>query len=382
MCVACFRVVAPSSGIYTEPHNASEGMAHMSQRIVLSGLGTQHEDALRALLIRGKPRVVGIAAAFVSIEGVQRSLRILRRCGDPRCRLIAGTDNAVTHPEALYAAREEGWTVRLGRSRTGIFHPKLIVAGRRFSHNGTIQQLCCMYMGSSNLTTGGFSRNVECGLVADAEGCLESASESFAELWSSAVPADNAALRHYAARFAERARRRTASELADLGVSDTDPLPSRPNHLRTQKPPPRPALGADFAIAAWAGLESFTGDYRFQIEFPRDAGNVIIRLIGPRSQAGGRLDVYCPDDESTRTMQYKFYQDNNMFRLNVPNDVPGVQWARVHRGGLAIVEQGPSGGAPLRLRLLKPGIDSSEIIGRSAALGTWGRTPTRLYGWY
>lgn len=71
-----------------------------------------------------------------------------------------------------------------------------------------------------------------------------------------------------------------------------------------------------------------------------------------------------------------------MFRLNVPNDVPGVQWARDHKDGLAIVERGLPGGAPLRLRLLKPGADLSEVVGRSAALGTWGRTSTRLYGWY
>ena len=360
-----------------------ERAEQVPQRIVLSGLGsTQHEETLRTLLIRGRPRAVGIAAAFVSVEGVQRSVAILERCGTPTCRLIAGTDNAVTHPEALYAAREEGWKIRLGRAERGIFHPKLIVAGRKFAANGAVEQLCCVYVGSSNLTAGGLIKNVECGLLADAESCLVSASEAFAELWNTAVPADEAALRNYAARFAERARRRGVAELAELGVSDSRPVPSRPIDLRAETPPRRPALGADFAVAAWAGLQSFTGEYRFQVEFPRDAGNVIRRLIGARARAGGRLDVYCPDDETTRVMQYRFYADNSMFRLNVPNDVPGVQWARDHKDGLAIVEKGPSGGAPLRLRLLKPGADSIDIVGRSAVLGTWGRTSTRLYGWY
>jgi hypothetical protein len=81
-------------------------------------------------------------------------------------------------------------------------------------------------------------------------------------------------------------------------------------------------------------------------------------------------------------MQYKFYPDNSMFRLNVPNDVPGVAWAREHKDGIAIVEEGLPGGAPLRIRFLKPGADANEVIGRSAALGTWGRTTTRFYGWY
>ena len=81
-------------------------------------------------------------------------------------------------------------------------------------------------------------------------------------------------------------------------------------------------------------------------------------------------------------MQYGFYADNSMFRLNVPNDAPGVAWARMHRDGLAIVEQGLPGGAPLRLRILRPGAAASDIVGRSAALGTWGKTSTRAYGWY
>jgi hypothetical protein len=355
----------------------------MAQQIMLSGVGVAHfRDILRRSLIAERPRVLGIAAAFVSTEGVRQLIEILRRCGEPKCRLVAGTDHAVTHPEGLYAARDEGWTIRLGRSPGGIFHPKLFVAGRQFSSGGKIQQLCCVYVGSSNLTAGGLSTNVECGLIADGASCPVSASDVFAELWNAANPATDAELRYYAARFAECARRRTALELADLGVSDSRPVVKETDELREQKPPSRPALGPDFAVAAWTGLQSFTGEYRFQVEFPKSAGKVISQLMQGHVQEDGRVGVYCPDDESTRPMQYKYYTDNSMFRLNVPNDVPGVAWARENRDGLAIVEQGPAGGAPLRLRLLRPGADASEVVGRSAALGTWGRTPTRYYGWY
>ena len=355
----------------------------MGQQIVLSGVNAmEHGQSLRASLVEAQPRVIGIAAAFVSIEGVQHLFETLRRCQKPECRLIAGTDNAVTHPEALYAARDQGWKVRLGRPYRGIFHPKLIVAGNRFTRAGTIHRLCCVYVGSSNLTGGVLSRNVECGFMADAEGCLISGADVFAELWSSAIPASDAELRNYGARFAERARRRTVSELADLGVNDSRPLPSGPKDLRMQTPLARPALGVGFAIAAWAGLQSFTGEYRLQVEFPRDAGKVISQLMPANVKSDGKLDVYCPDDEITRLMQYRFYRDNGMFRFNIPNDVPGVAWARQHRDGLAIVEQGPTGGAPLRIRLLRPGAEAGEIVGRSAALGTWGKTPTRAYGWF
>ena len=113
----------------------------MTQQIVLSGIGTKHlRDSLRLSLIRGRPRVIGVVAAFVSTEGIRQFIEILKRCGEPKCRLIAGTDNAITHPEALFAARDQGWKIRLGRPVRGIFHPKLVVAGRSFSRSsGTIQ---------------------------------------------------------------------------------------------------------------------------------------------------------------------------------------------------------------------------------------------------
>ena len=355
----------------------------MTQEVLLSGMGaSEHRASLTALLVGAQPAVVGIAAAFVSVEGIRQTLEILRQCGQPRCRLVAGIDYAITHPEALYAARAEGWAVRFGRAVAGIFHPKLVLGGSAFGSNGTIQNLSCVYVGSSNLTDGGFRRNIECGLLADGDGCVVSASAVFAALWNAATPANAAALRHYAARFAERSRQRAVSELAAMGVTDSRPVISDPNELRTQQPPRLAALAADFAVAAWAGLQSFTGEYRFQIEFPRDAGKVISDLIGSRIQPDGGVDVYCPADGTTRRMQYRFYAANSMFRLNVPNDVPGVSWARAHREGLAVVEQGPPGGGPLRLRILTPGAESGDIVARSAALGTWGRTTTRSYGWF
>lgn len=357
----------------------------MSQEIVLSGVGNQQfRITLSSYLNRARPRVIGVAAAYVSILGVQQLIDIVGRCGNPTCRIIAGTDSFITHPGALYLAREQGWQIRLGRrsERGGIFHPKIIVAGEAFLRNGNIRGLCCTYAGSSNLTNGGYFSNVECGHFTDTESCPISASEVFAELWRRAALANDEALRHYAAGFAERSRRRTVDELTDLGVNDSQPIPSGAALLRDLSPPSRSALGSEFAVAAWAGLQSFTGEYRFQVEFPKDAGRVINQLIRDRVLPSGKIDVYCTDDETVRTMQYRFYPDNGMSRLNVPNDAPGVAWAREHKDGIAVVELGLPGGSPLRIRILRPGTEAREIVGRSVALGTWGKTPTRTYGWY
>lgn len=355
----------------------------MKSQIVLSGLdGATLTNSLRISLKRTKPKVICIASAFVSMKGLDEIRSAISGIGIKECRLIAGIDNAVTHPEALYQAKDLGWNLRLGSSSKGIFHPKIIVAGKAVSRAGKVAGISCLYVGSSNLTLGGFKKNIECGLIADAEACPDSASTAFAALWGHSRTASAAELRNYAALFAEASRRRSVTELQALGVSDEVEVTTEVKELRRMRPPENASLRSDFAMAAWAGLQSFTGDYSFQVEFPKAAGQVIANLIRANNRTGSRVDVLCTDDNSHREMHYGFYADNSMFRLNIPNDVPGVSWAREHKDGIAFVERGPQGGAPLRLRVLKPGAETNEIIGRSVALGTWGRTPTRTYGWY
>lgn len=351
--------------------------------IFLSGLGKHSlQDALRTTLKQTNPKVIGIASAFVSVTGVQELVKILGSCGKPKCLLIAGIDNSITHPESLYMARRFGWQVKLGVSPSGIFHPKLIIAGMSLSRSSKIGGVRSVYVGSSNLTAGGLCKNLECGLIAEYDNCPESAAASFLQMWDIAEQATDDAIRNYSARFAECARARKVIELEHLGVSETQTIPSNPKGLRRRKPPAQPALGTDFAVAAWAGLQSFTGGFRFQLEFPKAAAAVIRRLIPRSRQKKAKVDVFCPDDGTTRSMQYGFYEDNGMFRLNIPNDAPGVGWARVHKDGIAFIERGPTGGAPLRLRIMEPSAEVTEIIGRSVALGTWGRTPTRIFGWF
>ena len=174
----------------------------MTQRIALSGVGTHRLiDDLRSSLIRQSPEVIAIAAAFVSTAGVHQLAKVLGECGVEKCRLIAGTDNAITHPEALYDSIERGWDIRLGMRATGIFHPKLMVAWRTFARSVAVKNICFVYVGSSNLTAGGLVSNVECGLVTETPDSPSSASDAFLTLWRQARPATVSALRDYAARF-------------------------------------------------------------------------------------------------------------------------------------------------------------------------------------
>ena len=131
---------------------------------------------------------------------------------------------------------------------------------------------------------------------------------------------------------------------------------------------------------AWAGLQSFTGEYRLQVEFPKEAGLVLQRIFLNVAN-GTDVDILCADGE-VREFSYRFYEDNGMFRLNIPNSTPLVAWARKHRDGIAYVEYNEANGGELYTQILSPGERMTSIIERSLALGTWGRTPTRLYGWY
>ena len=355
----------------------------MSETITISGPSQLLDERICLGLRKSKPKVIGVVSAFVTVDGVDIFVRAMRRLSVKECRLVAGTSHHITHPEALENAKRLGWKVRLGKlpESPGIFHPKLIVGGESFDNDDLIAKPCFMCIGSANLTGHGLKANTECNLIATGEDCAENASEAFKEFWSSAVDADKAALEDYAATFAERNRKRSLAELDALGVS-VEGLIQIKRLMRQKRQPKMGAMRTQFAVAAWAGLESFTGEYTFQVEFPRAAGEVLRSLVGRRKSRDGYVKVYCHDDEETVRMKYSYYVDNSMFRLNIPNNTTGVSWARKNKEGIVLVERGPAGGAPLRLRLLQPSPEASEVIARSHALRTWGKTTKRLYGWY
>lgn len=334
-----------------------------------------------AALRNQRPRVIGIASAFVTTGGIDALAKVLSETAVEECFLIAGTDNDISHPAALVKAMELGWRLRLATRRHGIFHPKLMVAGRSIDTTGLISEPVVVYAGSANLTQNGLTRNLECGSVQVGIHCHDSASSAFRILWQQSVDATEELIRNYSARFAETSRSRSAVELAVLGVSDKIPGPDVPDVIAERLPVVEPAIGMDFCTTAWAGLESFTGEYRFQVEFPQAAGMIIQAMIGV-ADPNGRVDVYCEDDRNVRRMTYRYYPNNGMFRLNIPNDVAGIQEARGSKSGIACVSRGPHGGAPLRMRIVPRGKEHDEIEQRSFALGTIGRTQTRLYGWY
>ncbi len=352
--------------------------------VVVTGVGGQTLAALiHKDLATSRPGALGVASAFVSVAGIREAIDMARRHGRPQCRLVAGISSAITHPEALYEALDAGWDLRLGEASQGIFHPKIIVGGARFNHAGKVVDPCFSYLGSGNLTYAGLKQNVECSLLSSGASCPNDTANAFAQLWHRGTSATSRRLKAYSKEFAERNRRRPVETLKALGIDDSARRPRSYKNLRGDVPPPdRPAVSHGVARSAWAGLESFTGEYRFQLEFPRAAGEVLRELIARRHGTEGSVPIYCGGDGKVRTMQYAYYTDNSMFRLNIPNDVPGIQKARIRRSGIALVESSSRRNAILELTILPPGQKTDQVVARSIALGTWGSTPTRSYGWY
>jgi hypothetical protein len=111
------------------------------------------------------------------------------------------------------------------------------------------------------------------------------------------------------------------------------------------------------------------------VEFPRRAGDALAVMLGARDDA---IEIDCVDN-IRRLMKYGYYANNGMYRLNVPNEVPGVKWVRSNHSGALLVSRGDEGIPAVEVI---SGNKLRDVAERSKALGYWGKTRTREYGWY
>ena len=352
----------------------------MTNAFAASGIaGTTYKTLFRRQILRVKPRVVGMAVAYVSASGFSLVKSILDEGGIREVRLVTDTKDGVTHPRALQNALENGWNVRIVDGLDGTFHPKLYVGAARFDRDAGVADVSLAIAGSPNISHAGFLRNGECVFWSAAP--PSSAAKAWLECWNAGVSATATRIRAYERYFAQRNRYRKPDDLVALGIADgipekTDGVP------KSGVSPPKlthKAISEAAASVAWAGLQSFTGEYRLQVEFPKEAGVVLHRIFSNVAHDDS-VEILCTDGVA-REFKYRYYTDNGMFRLNIPNSVPLVGWAREHKQGIACVEHGGTQEG-LHFAIVQPGQTMLEVMDRSLALGTWGRTPTRLYGWY
>lgn len=309
-------------------------------------------------------------------------------------RLIAGTSLAFTHPNALTLAEQKGWSVRLGSTPRGIFHPKVIIGGGGISGDGTVSDSSIMYVGSANLTRPAMEKNTECGILFRGDCVPADCIQVFQSLWQAGSELTPEAFQQYSSIFTRRNRRRTSRDLQDFGVTDAgDESAITLANLRDQQRPTHGALRHQDADTVWVGLQTSTGEFSFQPEFPRVVGDMVLRIIesdgvqlvshgsGNRERLVADVQVLCSDGQ-TRPMTFTYYRHNSMRRLNIPNEVPNAEWARANRDGIAVLSKSEEGPSNLTLEIVRAGEDADEYVRRSFVLGTWGVTPTRAYGWF
>ena len=354
----------------------------MTNAVVTTGMtGNTFKALFRKQILRVKPPAVGLAVAYVSASGFSLVKKILDEGDVGEVRLVTDTKDGVTHPKALQGAVDSGWDVRVVDNLAGTFHPKLYVGAAGFDDAVGVADLSLAITGSPNLSHGGFLNNGECVFWSATPHNRNSAAKAWLDCWNAGVPATAERLVAYEKYFALRNRHRKPEDMVALGIADSIPERADGTPKKGITPPKaeHKAISETAASVAWAGLQSFTGAYTFQVEFPKEAGRVLLRIFEHLTQ-DDTIDIFCADGE-VRNFKYKFYANNGMFRLNIPNATPLVAWAREHKQGIAYAEYSEAQGV-LYFEILAPRQPMMDIVDRSLALGTWGRTPTRLYGWY
>ena len=318
-----------------------------------------------------QPKCLCVATAYLTQAGARYLVDLAAYCNVKDARIVAGLSGEVTHPNAIRFLHMHSWNVRFGQQPKGIFHPKLLVGGDQFSSMAGLRNPVACYFGSANFTASGLKINTELGCTSTDAAITTEAAQVFKELWNSAPRFTQKLLTQYERKFSQRIQTRSTADLINLGVvDDISSLKSNKN-MRGN-----PVLDAQNASTVWVGLESFTGDYNFQVEIPTRAGAVLKNLLGTQ---GRSVNVECADG-IVRKMIYSYYPHNGMARLNVPNEVPLVAWARDNKKGALVISR-LNEDDHLYAEILK-GRKLQEIQQRSFALGTWGETPTRYYGWY
>ena len=354
----------------------------MVSTLIISGVdGETFEKFLLEKIEINRPKVLGLAVAYVSMYGFNFLNRIAQDFDIKNIRLVSDIGDAITHPQALRHALDSDWEIRVSASSTSTFHPKFYVGGNKFNKNSLIEETQFYFIGSANLTKGGLTKNQEC--LQYIKTNSKEPAEIYKKLWSFGKKLSETELNIYEEYFARVNRARSAKDLKILGVADEDNTQKNQKDYLSKKSPPQEkdrTITVEAARAAWVGVESFTGEYTFQIEFPRNAGEVLKRLID-NVYKGRKASFQC-EDGAARDMNYYYYHHNSMFRLNVPNDTPSIDWVRTHRTGIILVSQDHENDTKLHFRVIMPGNEADNIMGKSVALGTWGMTRTRFYGWY
>lgn len=323
------------------------------------------KDALDEALADGAFDRLDVAVAYATIGGYNL-VREATGGREFKFRWLVGLDDAVTQPKLLRkisdADDSELLVCSLGPSRR--FHPKIVC-----SWASDDQQKCILLVGSGNLTNHGLQKNAEAGIVLEAEtehevSQLKSMWDDFEGLGENLTAQ---LLLDYEDSYkkAKKARRRSAKKSEFVSLAD-DALEAAGD------------VSMKFQSSAWVDIGSAMAKGR-EIEFPKD----MLDLIGISADETSPKEVSLigPDNNEVPA-QFKRREDNGMWRVHIPKEVPGSDQLRIkiagklQRSTQALI-LGQTAGKENTFDVKFVEIDSDEyleLIKKSKAGVTFGRT--------
>ena len=320
------------------------------------------ENILIELIESTKPSMIGIAVAYVSTYGFFKLKSILDEYSIKNVVLLTCTKDYVTEPEALSYALESKWSVRVLNPTEGIFHAKIYI-GAQSTNVKSMKELSMLMVGSSNLSKNGMYINTECMYWTKSKKELQTYKEIWLKCIKRSTKLTTKELEQYITHYEEHNKDLSGEQKRRLGLQEALDSGENPD-LKNAK-------------VSWVGLETITGEYQFQLEFPRESGLALQRLFDKVSKDNVAQIFY--EGEGSFEFTLRVYQ-NNQKRLGCKPSVPMVEWIRENKRGIMKIEYRASLHR-LYYKVLTDEKEIAHLIKETEQLGNLDHTSTRKCGW-
>lgn len=338
------------------------------------------KSALEARLQAQPHDSVSVAMAYVSVAGVRILLNAFSGRPISQSQWLVGLDDAVSQPGALDLLKTLGGAqVRVASlAHASIrFHPKVC----RFQYSsGRGKEL--LMVGSANLTSSALAGNAEA--VVFIEGQNRADKDQFSRIWADLWSQGHEPTTEELASYKERYEAAKAAREQSRGTPAI-----RERRARAKTEPILASDGAELdpsrAKTCWIECGSVTAMGR-ELEFKAEQG-----LFFGLQPAGGdpKTFRFGASNGSIVSLRMK-YQQNQMWRLQMNNDVPEVRRGlrptgpdgKLGRSDQVAVFTRTDDQDLFDIRFIKlRSRRFSALKKRSSRLGTVGHTTARCYGW-
>lgn len=222
-----------------------------------------------------------------------------------QCTAYVGTDHGVTDPDALKEMMRDGVKTRMMMEYRGVFHPKIFWIERASEHS--------IWIGSNNLTDGGFLQNIECAFVITAAGLPDAFRHWFELVHASSEQATSALIDDYQ-RERDKFVKKHGSGGAFTWSKRREPPPPEPEDEE-----PEPTEEEVLAPPGSLILEIMpreTGPGGKQIQLPKKAPAMAFFGVGTEVGATATIRLRSTETGDARSLTMTVYE-NRTVRLSI-----------------------------------------------------------------